>query len=399
MKLNRTLALSLVAALSISLLSGCGGTSGKPADDSKPSPDASETSSYDGKPVELVVQCHDPENSIAGAYLKDWEGMVTKASDNNITFVNYFGGSLVSAPEAADAVKNGVADMCWAPATIFSGQFPISEFLSLPLTGINCGRMGSKTFMSMYEAIPELQKEYEDYYLVQVSQCTTMPISLTDKKCETAADFKGLRIRVSGSTASLWATAVGMSPMTVATPETYESLEKNVIEGCINDWHNIIAFNLGDVIKNVMTLELVGAPMFVIINRQTYDGMDPVLQQVIDSYSGSYASDMAGYYWDATRAACLDYLEDKGVDVYAPSDELLASFTSDSVKQQVHNAYVEYLNGFNLDGQKIYDAAMAEVEQYAPDYTDPWGDGCPTCEHSESGFRVNSWPTLAEYKG
>ncbi len=160
-----------------------------------------------------------------------------------------------------------------------------------------------------------------------------------------------------------------------------------------------MAFNLGDVLKYVMTYELTGAPMFVLMNQRTYEKLDPALQSVVDQNSGSYASDMAGYYWDSTRAACIDYLKDKGVEVYAPSDELVAAFTADSIKQEVHSAYIEYLDTYKLDGQQIYDTAMGIVADYADQYADPWGAGCPSADMTAAGFAVTGWPAVKDYQG
>ncbi len=237
MKMPKINALLMTAGMCLALMTACGDNGAAETEPAETETPAAEEGGfqYDGSPVELVMQCHDPQSSICGAYLEDWENMMTEASEGNITFVNYFGGSLVRAAESVEIVKNGGADLCWGAATIYSGQFRISEFLSLPLSGITCARMGCKVFMNMYETIPALQSEYSAYHVIQLSQCTTMPISLASKKLETLADFQGLCMRVSGSTASLWATAIGISPMTVATHETYESLEKNVIKACAND--------------------------------------------------------------------------------------------------------------------------------------------------------------------
>ncbi len=399
MKMRKILALLMAVSMCFALLTACGDKTPAATTDPATTTEGADDALANAKAVELVMQCHDPESSICGSYLQDWEAMVTEASAGKITFVNYFGGSLVSSAESVDAVQNGVADMCWSAATIYSGQFPISEFIQLPLAGITCARMGCKVFTQMLAEIPELQTEYSNYQVVQVSACTTAPLSFTAKQPQTLADFQGLRMRVAGSTASLWATAVGISPMTVATPETYESLEKNVIEGCANDWHNIMAFSLQDVVNYVMTYECPGSPMFVLMNKDSYGNMDPALQAIIDEYSGSYASDMAGYYWDSTRSAAIQTLKDAGAEVYDCPDDVRAAFTSDSVKTEVHAAYVEYLNGYKLDGQTIYDSAMAIVAQYADEYADPWGAGCPNAESTDTGFQVTGWTALADYKG
>ena len=180
----------------------------------------------EAKTYQLIVQNHDPAGSICGQYVEGWGSKIEAESKGEIKFIYYHGGSLVGAPGSVDAVANGTADLAWSAAAIYSGQFPISEFLQLPSTGITCARMGSAVIMDMFREIPEMQAEYSDYQVLMLGQCTYAPISTTKKKLQTVDDLKGLRIRAPGSTAGLWATAIGASPMTVAPPEVYESLEK-----------------------------------------------------------------------------------------------------------------------------------------------------------------------------
>ena len=324
------------------------------------------------KTYQLIVQNHDPAGSICGQYVEAWGSKVEKESKGKIKFVYYHGGSLVGAPGSVDAVSNGTADLCWSAATIYSGQFPISEFIQLPLSGITCARMGSAVFMDMYREIPELKAEYDDYHVIQLSACTYAPISTTKKKLKTIDDFKGLRIRAPGSTCALWATAIGASPMTVATPETYESLEKDVIEGCLNDWHNIAAFKLTDVIDYIMDYPTPGSPLFILMNKDKYESLPDDMKAAIDKYSGDYASKMAGIYWDSTRAWIYDKQKDLGVEIYKPNGELTAEF--ESVRDQVHSGYIEYLNKKGLDGKAIYGKCMEIVSRYKDQYSDPWAE-------------------------
>ncbi len=324
------------------------------------------------KKYQLIVQNHDPATSICGQYVEAWGSKVEKESKGQIKFVYYHGGSLVGAGGSVDAVVNGTADLCWSAAGIYSGQFPISEFILLPQNGITCARMGSAVFMDMLKEIPELQTEYEDFYVVQLSACTYAPISTTKKKINTIDDMQGLRIRAPGSTCALWATAIGAAPMTVATPETYESLEKDVIEGCLNDWHNIAAFKLTDVLKYIMDYPATHSPLFILMNKDKYESLPDELKASIDKYSKDYASKMAGVYWDSTRAWIYDNADKLGVEIYNPTDELVAKFKS--VKGQVHAEYIEYLNKKGLNGKAIYDKAMEISGRYAAQYANPWAE-------------------------
>jgi TRAP-type C4-dicarboxylate transport system substrate-binding protein len=232
--------------------------------------------------------------------------------------------------------------------------------------------MGCDVMQDMLSEIPAFQAEYKDFKVIMLGSCTYAPISTSTKKLTTISDLQGLRIRAPGSTSALWCSAIGMSPMSVATPETNLLLEKGVIEGCLNDWHNISATRMYEDLHYIMDYPTPGSPIFMLMNKKSYQSLPADLQAVIDRYSGEYASKMAGIYWDSTRAWIYDHAKEYGMEIYDPTTELYTHFTSSEVKEKVHKQYIEYLNGFGLDGQAIYDNCMEIVSRYASKYADPW---------------------------
>lgn len=349
------------------------------------------------KTVTLRVSYMDPDNSICGQYVRDLEAQITEASQGTIQFDNYPGGSLYSGPDALDGLTSGGCDMIWSPCTLFAGLWPIAEFCYLPLNGINCSRMACDVMNEMFNTMPEFQEEFADYYVMMIGGCTVSPLCTTDKQIKSVDDLQGLTIRFAGSLSKQWATDVGLTPMTVPTPDTYENLQKNIINGCANDWHNIIAFSLTDVLGYCMEFELSPASFCVLLNKDTVSKLSANQQAVLDQFANGYAASMAGYYWDSTRSACLTSMEENGVTVYECPEDVYALFTSEEVKADVAAAYVEYLNGMGLDGADILAKGTAAVAKYADKYADTWGDA-PDATKTENGFAVEGWTALKDMK-
>ncbi len=375
--MKKNIVFLLVIFITLGLMTGCGAAGSQPAGITQDK-DATATNtqpSSGGEVYELVVQNHDPAASICGQYVEAWGETVEGASGGRIRFTYHHDGTLVGADDSVNAVLSGKADICWSAASIYSGQFPISEFIQLPLSGITCARMGCDVMQDMFREVPAFQDEYKDFKVIMLGSCTYAPVSTTAEKLTTIDDIRGFRIRAPGSTCALWCSSIGMSPMTVATPETKDLLDKGVIEGCLNDWHNISATRLYDNFKFIMDFPTPGSPIFLLMNKESYASLPADLQVVIDRYSGEYASNMAGIYWDSTRTWIYDNAGAFGVEIYDPSDELYAHLTSDKVKENVHKQYVEYLNGFGLDGQAIYSKCMEIVSRYTAAYADPWAEG------------------------
>ncbi len=390
MKLRKILALVMAMAMCLALLTACGGdktpteTGSNPGNETGTPGDALPG---DGTTYELIVTNHDSDTSRGAQFMNDlgklMSDYVAANSTDTLKITVYNGGSLYGGGESYGAVKDGAADIAWGAAAFYSGQFPISEFLQLPLNGITSAQLGSKVFMDMLAEIPEVANEWSAVKVIALQGNCPGPLSTTKDygKIESADQLKGLQFRTAGTTAGLWVEAVGMVPVTVATSDTYEYLEKNIVNGCMNDWHNIEAFNLFDVIGYTMDYNVATSPCFIIMNQAKYDSLPQHIKDAIDLYSGAYASDMAGWYWDTCVFTTGEKMEAAGVEVYEPNEELLAFMTSDEIRESVHAKYIEYLNGYGLDGQAIYDKCMEIVARYADQYTNVY----------DTEFTIDQW--------
>ena len=392
MKLRKILALIMAMAMCLALLTACGNNDTPPETGNPPAETGDSNTGDlpgDGTKYEILVTNHDSESSKGAQFMADlgqkMMDYVAANSTDTLDVIVYNGGSLYGGGEAFGAVESGNCDMAWGAAAFYSGQFPISEFIQLPLNGINSAQMGSKVFMDMAAEIPEAAAEWETVKVIALQGNCPGILSTTKAygKVETADDLKGLQFRTAGTTAGLWVSAVGMEPVTVSTSDTYEYLEKNIVNGCMNDWHNIDCFNLYDVIGYTMDYCVSTSPCFIIMNQAKYDSFPQHIKDAIDLYSGAYAADMAGWYWDTCVFTTAAEMEAAGIEIYEPNEELLAFMTSDDIKNQVHSEYISYLDSYGLDGQAIYDQCMAIVDKYAAEYANVY----------DTEFAIEDWAT------
>ena len=375
-KMKKLLCMILALMLCVGVLSACSSSSSdddtsdedttEAAADTSEDEDTASTSDVDLSDCgyyTLVVANSDSSTSMCETYLETLFGQIEEATDGHITFTYQPGGSLLAATEAIDGVKNGLADICWTSTAFYAGQFPIAEFVNLAANGFTSAQMGTDVFEAMIETIPEAAAEFEDWHIIATYACAEAPVCTQGTKIETIEDFQGLQLRAAGTVASNYVTALGATPITMATSDVYEAVEKGTIDGFCNDWHNIDCFNLYECIDYCMTLAINYTACAVLMNIDTYESLDPELQEICDTYFGNYAADMAAYWWDSCRYWVGDLMEENGVEVYEPSDEIAEYATSEEVVGDIHDWYVEYLDGYGYDGQAIYDACVALVEE------------------------------------
>ena len=367
--MKKILALILALAMCFALVA-CGGS----GEDSANTPGSSDNKT-DDKVYNLVVVNHDSTTSMGEKWLETLFNAISEESGGRLTFTYQAGGSLFGAAETIDAVKVGSADICWFTTGTYGGVFPVTEFINLVGNGIDSAREGSAVLNTMYEEIPEVAAEFEDWKVLALHGTSNSPVSTVGKKIETVDDFKGMRLRVAGTIPTLYLQQLGADAVALPTSEVYDNLSKNALDGMCNDWHNIDCFRLFEPIDYCMNVNLNMTASGVLMNKDTWNSLPADLQAIMDKYfANGYAADMAGYWWDSCRYWVADKMVENGVEVYEPSAEVAEFLFSDKVLDATHAGYVDFLNSKGHDGQALYEKCMEIVARYDANYADAWAE-------------------------
>jgi TRAP-type C4-dicarboxylate transport system substrate-binding protein len=396
---KKLFALCLALAVGLALFAGCGGSSNNAGSGTDGDADAdtgdAASAPADDTVYEFNVINHDAATSMGQLYVETLFGQIEEESGGRLKF-NYFpGGSLFAGTEAIDAVKEGSADIAWSTSAFFGGVFPISEFINLPVNGINSASMATAVLQDMIAEIPDCASEYDDWHVLANHASSRSPISTIKKKIEKPSDFKGLQIRAAGTIPSMYINAIGATAIAMPTTDVYEALSKGVIDGMANDFHNIDCFKLYEAVDYCLNFPVNVAACFVLMNQDRYNALPDDLKAIFDKYSESgYAADMAGYWWDSCNFWVADEMRENGVEVYEPTPELYEYMYSDEIVNSVHQSYIDYLNGMGIDGQAMYDKCMEIVARYTDEYA-----GLFDTEFHYSDWDLNSVNGYNGYQG
>jgi len=102
----------------------------------------------------------------------------------------------------------------------------------------------------------------------------------------------------------------------IAAPETYNALERGVVDGTVFPWEAISSFNLAEVLRHHAVVDLVVAPLFTFMNQKKYESLPPDLRKVIDDLSGAWGAEFTGTVWDQNENEGIAAAKKAGATIY-----------------------------------------------------------------------------------
>ncbi|EAU47992.1 DctP family TRAP transporter solute-binding subunit [Salipiger bermudensis] len=143
---------------------------------------------------------------------------------------------------------------------------------------------------------------------------------------KTPADMQGLNMRVAGPMYIDVMNALGANPQQMQWGETMTALQQGVVDGQENPIGAvIIPQQVYEVQKYLTTWHYSYDPIFIGISQKKWDGYDAEMQTTLREA----AQEAMSYQREISREATatgIEFLREKGMEVYEPSAEELAAF-------------------------------------------------------------------------
>ena len=204
---------------------------------------------------------------------------------NNI----YWGGSLIPIPEVPKGLGAGNAAFSNIPSPNYPDILPLNtRILNLPFLGLQDPVESSEIWMQLYKEFPEMQAEFESWNIKIVGVTTLGMYGLhfvDTKPVKTPADLKGRKIVPYSQTFLPLLQANDAAGQYIPPGQIYESLEKGVVDGYVNNWAFQGWFGLSDLMHQHVDLSQYGAFHewnILGMNLDFYNNLPKDLQQLID---------------------------------------------------------------------------------------------------------------------
>jgi TRAP-type C4-dicarboxylate transport system substrate-binding protein len=324
-------ALALCAAVA---LTGCG--------EKQPAPGGGAEAEV--KPIELSYSIFFPPSHIQCQTAEAWADEIEKRTDGRVKITTYPGGSLTKAPQCYDGVVNGISDIGMSCFAYTRGRFPLLEGLDLPL-GYPDGVTASRVATDMTKKYrPEEVADTEVMY-VHAHGPGILASKTPVRKLE---DMNGLKVRATGLSAKI-VDSLGGTSVAMSQPETYEALQKGVVEATFCPIETLKGWKQGEVIEYVTDTSPIGytTSMFVVMNRDKWNSLPKDVQDIITQVNSEWV-EKHGEAWDQADAdgeAFITTLDREVIDL--PPDEIVRW---QEAVEPILNDYTEKTDATGLPG-------------------------------------------------
>lgn len=276
---------------------------------------------------------------------ESWAKEIEKRSKGRVVINVFPGGTLTKANNCYDGVVTGISDIGMSCFAYSRGRFPVMEAADLPL-GYSNGMTATKAVNAYYKKMQP--KELADVKVLYL-HAHGPGLLHTKKPVKNLADLKNMKIRSTGLSAKVVA-ALGAVPVAMEQGETYEALQKGVVEGTIGPVEVLKGWRQGEVIKSTTDCNAVGytTTMFVVMNLKKWNDLPEDLKAVFTKVSSEWV-DVHGKEWDQGDKLGIEFSKSLKNSVVS-----LSAKESEAWKKAVEpviNEYVAEAGKKGIDGK------------------------------------------------
>jgi len=287
-----------------------------------------------------------------------WAREIEKRTNGQVKINVLAGGALTPADQCFDGTLKGISDIGMSCFAYTRGRFPIMEVLDLPM-GYPNGRVATHVANDFFKKF--MPKELEGVKLLYI-HAHGPGLLHTKQPITTLEQLKGMKIRSTGLSAKV-TEALGAVPVAMPQGQTYEALQKGVVEGTFAPIETLKGWKQADVIKSTTDCSGIGytTAMFVVMNLKKWNSLPTDVRKVMEEVSAQWI-DIHGKVWDRLDREGRDYTLGLGNKIVPLSAEENARW-----KKAVRPILDDYIKDVSAKGLPA-DKAVKEVENLILQY-------------------------------
>lgn len=233
----------------------------------------------------IIFESVYPKGHMRFLVVDDLLDRIEANSKGRIKFERHYGGEPVSKKEALNALTRGAIDMLLAYPTYYDGKIAIGDWQQLPSnfrSWKDCWALGVNGRVAQIMDEVYSKRGRVKYITATPVAPYNFQVAKKAKKIKTAADFKGMKIRSAGGSASIAIKLLGAAPVMTIGGEYYQAMQKGVVDAGLMTTYSLKQYRLWEVADQVVNPPLIGyAAAFVWMSNKAWDKLPKDLQDMI----------------------------------------------------------------------------------------------------------------------
>ncbi len=288
-----------------------------------------------------------------------WAEEIEKRTEGKVKITIFPGGTLTKANQCYDGVVKGISDIGMSCFAYTRGRFPVMAAVDLPL-GYPTGQVA--THVANEFAKTMAPKELDDVKVLYIHAHGPGLLS-TKSPVRTLEDIKGMKIRSTGLSAKI-VEVLGGAPVAMPQGDTYEALQKGVVEGTFTPIETLKGWRQAEVIDYTTKCTGVGytTSMFVVMNLEKWNALPEELRKIIGEISDEWVG-VHGDVWDKSDDEGLAYTLSQGNEIIDLSEEENNKWAE--AVQPIIEGYISTTEEKGLPGEKAVSLVKKLIGTYS----------------------------------
>ena len=262
--------------------------------------------------VKLTYSNFFPPGHIQSKLAESWCKEVEMRTNGQVVVEYFPGQTLTKARQVYDGVVEGISDVGFSVLAYTRGRFPVMSAVDLPL-GYTSGTVATKVINEVYKKF--MPKELMDTQVMYLHAHGPGLIHTKSKAIHKMEDMKGLKFRGHGTSAAV-VKALGGTPVPKPMPETYQMLQKGVVDGAVYPFEANKGWKLGEVTR-FATADFSAAyttSFFVVMNKDKWNSLSADVQKIIEQINQEWVV-KHGEAWDTSDAQGIVFFLNQGSEI------------------------------------------------------------------------------------
>lgn len=232
-------------------------------------------------------------NPLVVQVFKPWVDRLNERGKGVVRINMINGPTVASHANVYNRVSSGIVDMGWAILGSVGVPFPRSEVVALPFLAPN-PETASRALWGVYKE-GLLDDDFDGISLVALLALPSAGLH-SNEPILSSDDLKGRKVRVADKISSRLMTAMGATPVSITTADSYQAIETGVLDAIYTGWAGCVLFKLEEVTDQHLDEDIGSGAAAIFVNEGVYQGLDDEAKAILAEGGDDLVATLSAWY-------------------------------------------------------------------------------------------------------